>query len=68
MIFMKQLSTILFSFILIPVFAQQKTTDTSSFNKPQKLEDVVVQSKKPLVEQLLEIGRASCRERVLMPV
>ena len=51
---MKQLSTILLSFILIPVYAQQKTTDTSSFNKPQKLEDVVVQSKKPLVEQLLD--------------
>jgi iron complex outermembrane recepter protein len=51
---MKQLFTILLSIVLIPVFAQQKTTDTTSFNKPQKLTEVIVRSKKPFIEQQLD--------------
>ncbi len=51
---MKQLFAILLSIVLLPAFAQQKTTDTSSFNKTQKLTDVVIRSKKPFIEQILD--------------
>ena len=52
---MKQLFSILLSIVLLPAFAQQKTTDTSSFiNKAQKLTAVTVTAKKPFIEQLLD--------------
>jgi len=51
---MKSIFTILLSLTLLGTMAQQKDSlpqkDTSTFNKTQKLGEVVIQGKKPFIE------------------
>jgi iron complex outermembrane recepter protein len=53
MIFMQKIITIIICLFSLHAMAQQTKTDTS-FNKTQKLTDVVVKSKKPFIEQQID--------------
>jgi iron complex outermembrane recepter protein len=53
MIFMKKIITLFICLFSLKAMAQQKTTDTS-FNKTQKLTDVIVKTKKPFIEQQID--------------
>ena len=55
---MKQLLSIFISLFSLTAFAQQKDSlpqkDTSSFNQTKKLNEIVVTSKKPFIEQQID--------------
>jgi iron complex outermembrane recepter protein len=53
MIFMQKIITLCICLFSLKAMAQQTKTDTS-FNKTQKLTDVVVKSKKPFIEQQID--------------
>jgi iron complex outermembrane recepter protein len=53
MIFMKKIFAMISCLFSLTAMAQQKTTDTS-FNKTQQLNAVIVTSKKPFIEQLID--------------
>jgi hypothetical protein len=55
---MKQLLFSMLSFLWLPVLAQQKDSlpksDSLAFNKTSKLNEVVIKSKKPFIEQQID--------------